>query len=793
MRLQTKVILFLLPSVILSLTGLGFWSMKYATQGIRESARKYMEGILETYVSQNIGERYTILKNNRLDTIPSFVSLYQKEAGLSADTIQLIWPGHIFAFNDEGKLLFDTLASDTNKMEARWEGVVKEAVENKMKALEGSLGRELYRAIWFTPWNWLVFVAVTDDRINEAENRIRLATFFFVAGSGIFIVLLLSLTFRWFLLRPISVLRNSAADIAVNRQIVSVPIQTQDELGILARDIENMSREIHNYQIDLIKLNEELEDLVEKRTEELRKSNEELKRENIERRSAQEALKESEERFRAIFESSEDYIYVLDRKHRYLFVNQAALDPLGIDREDIIGKTASEVFDHFTDLLKLWEERVDSVFSSQASLRVEDTISSENGEIHSESVLFPIKDAQGDIFAVGIIFRDMTERKRMERAVLEASKLNEAIISASSLGIQTWNTSGRSILVNESAAKIMNVPYDWMADVNFYELKSWKETGLLQAAKDVLENGSEISKNVHMITRRGLELWLDCRLARFYWSGNPHLLLIFEDISERITMQKELEARNLELERSNKELDDFAYIASHDLREPLRGITNYSTFLMEDYGDLLDDEGLSKLETLVRLSSHQDNLIRSLLEYSRVGRTDPILETIDLNAVIEEIKDSFSAGRENETYRIHVPRPLPNIVCDRIGIQKVFENLISNALKYNTQEEKLIEIGYHTNDSDGENLVLDNVRKKDSNSYVFYVRDNGIGIKEKHLDKIFTIFKRLHGRDKYGGGTGAGLTIVKKIIERHEGEIWVQSEYGEGTTFYFTLQGDSYV
>ena len=791
MKLQIKVILLLLPPVILSLTGLGLWSMKYAAQSIHQSALKYLEGTLETYVSQNIEERYSILKKNRLDTVPSFVDLYQKEAGQSAGNIKLLWSGHLFAFNEEGKLLFDTRSSDALSMETHWQEVIQKAAKDKTHASEGHMDKELYKAIWFAPWNWLVFVAITDRQIHEAENRIRLATFFFIAGSGVFIIALLSLTFRWFLIRPISVLRKAASDIATDKQIVSIPIQTGDELGALARDIETMSQEIHNYQKDLFKLNEELEDLVVKRTEELKRSNEELKRENIERRAAQEAFRASEERFRAIFESSQDFIFVLDRKYRYLFVNQAAMDHLGIKSKDCIGKTVSEVFGYLPDQVQLWMKRIDSVFTSQESLRVEDTISLEDGDSHSETIMSPIKDAHGDIFAVGAVYRDMTERKRMERTVSEASKLNEAIISASSLGIQAWDSSGRSILVNESAANIMNSTYDDMTKVNFRNLQSWKETSLFHSATEVLEDGNDKNKNVHMITKMGLELWLNCRLARFYWSGKPHLLLIFEDITERVAMQKELETRNLELERSNKELDDFAYIASHDLREPLRGITNYSIFLMEDYGDLLDEAGRSKLETLVRLSSHQENLIQSLLEYSRVGRIDPLFEPVDLNAVIEEVKDSISAGRENETYRIHIPRPLPKVLCDRIGIQKVFANLISNALKYNTQEEKFIEIGYHEIDSEDGELLWDIVRKTDTNSYVFYVRDNGIGIKEKHLDKIFTIFKRLHGRDKYGGGTGAGLTIVKKIIERHNGIIRVQSTYGEGATFYFTLQGDS--
>ncbi|MCH8327536.1 MAG: hypothetical protein IID15_03315 [Candidatus Marinimicrobia bacterium] len=142
---------------------------------------------------------------------------------------------------------------------------------------------------------------------------------------------------------------------------------------------------------------------------------------------------------------------------------------------------------------------------------------------------------------------------------------------------------------------------------------------------------------------------------------------------------------------------------------------------------------------------------------------------------LAEVMDTCSTTREEDTYEITVPKILPDVKCNGELVREVFFNLITNALKYNESENKVVEVGY-IQDKDG-----------DAKAYTFYVRDNGIGIPEKHIDSIFDIFKRLHGRDKFGGGTGAGLTIAKKIVERHGGEIWAESKLGEGTTFLFTL------
>lgn len=226
---------------------------------------------------------------------------------------------------------------------------------------------------------------------------------------------------------------------------------------------------------------------------------------------------------------------------------------------------------------------------------------------------------------------------------------------------------------------------------------------------------------------------------------------------------------NEALERSNRELDDFAYIASHDLREPLRGIRNYTDFITEDYADRLDDEGRKMLAGVNELSQRLDELLGELLHFSRVGRVELACVETDTDALVRDILKTLEYMLAENRVRVSIPTPLPKIVCDRVRARELFINLITNAAKYNDKNDKWVEIGH----ADGN----------------FYVRDNGIGIAEENIERAFKIFKRLHPQNAYGGGTGSGLTIAKQIAERHGGQLWVESHLGEGTTFYFNLGG----
>jgi len=190
----------------------------------------------------------------------------------------------------------------------------------------------------------------------------------------------------------------------------------------------------------------------------------------------------------------------------------------------------------------------------------------------------------------------------------------------------------------------------------------------------------------------------------------------------------------------------------------------------------------------MRLTHRMEDLINSLLHYSRLGRAELQLRPTNLNNLVADVLDTIRASARDTQVEFKVPRSLPSIKCDRSQVNELFTNLISNGIKYNQQEQKTIEIGY----LDGEeSLAISKMPESAqpiASKTIFYVKDNGIGIRKKHLQIVFRIFKRLHSQKKYGGGTGAGLTIAQKIVVRHGGEIWVESSYKAGSTFYFTLQ-----
>ena len=189
-----------------------------------------------------------------------------------------------------------------------------------------------------------------------------------------------------------------------------------------------------------------------------------------------------------------------------------------------------------------------------------------------------------------------------------------------------------------------------------------------------------------------------------------------------------------------------------------------------------------------------EDLINSLLHYSQINRTELLFQPVELEVLLETVLDMLKISQP-EDIDFQVPRPLPIVHCDRSQINVLFTNLISNAIKYNDQDKKRIEIGYLLEEdisaeeisAEEPNPLLFKFFKQTPGQTVFYVKDNGIGIRAKHSEIIFKIFKRLHPVNKYGGGTGAGLTIARKIVERHGGIILVSSTVGEGSTFYFTL------
>jgi light-regulated signal transduction histidine kinase (bacteriophytochrome) len=272
--------------------------------------------------------------------------------------------------------------------------------------------------------------------------------------------------------------------------------------------------------------------------------------------------------------------------------------------------------------------------------------------------------------------------------------------------------------------------------------------------------------------------WLDCEV-------DAALHLRQRVLEGVISRGERLEDLNTELSRSNEELDAFAYVASHDLKEPLRGVHHYAHQLLEGIQQS-DADNRQRLEGLMRLTVRMDNLLDSLLNFSQLGRMGLELESVDFNVLLEEALESVGARRTASDCRITIARALPILRCDPLRVGQIYSNLLSNALKYRRGPQARIEVGYI---AAHEVAVRPNAPAESAGLLLLYVKDEGIGIKPQHYGQVFQLFKRMHGRDDYGGGVGAGLTIVKKIVQRHGGQVWLDSTPGLGSTFYFTLPG----
>ena len=239
----------------------------------------------------------------------------------------------------------------------------------------------------------------------------------------------------------------------------------------------------------------------------------------------------------------------------------------------------------------------------------------------------------------------------------------------------------------------------------------------------------------------------------------------------KATLYEDTLKKSSEIENRNKELDDFTYVVSHDLKEPLISIEGYSKIVMKDYKDRLDEEGKQYLSAVVQSTTRMKHLIDDLLMLSRLGRMDEAYESVSVGRIINEILHDFQFTLREKNVVVHVAEQLPKVRYSSTRLSMVFRNLISNAMKFNDKPNPTIGIGV----------------RDEEDEYVFFVVDNGIGIEPQYFDRIFTIFQRLKRSEEYRG-TGAGLTIVKKIVEREGGRIWVESAPGKGSTFYFTIK-----
>jgi PAS domain S-box-containing protein len=261
----------------------------------------------------------------------------------------------------------------------------------------------------------------------------------------------------------------------------------------------------------------------------------------------------------------------------------------------------------------------------------------------------------------------------------------------------------------------------------------------------------------------------DASISKLVLGGSRIYTAVVRDVTERQRVEEALAQQAEELARSNADLEQFAYVASHDLQEPLRMVASYTQLLARRYQGRLDDDAEEFIGFAVDGVRRMQALINDLLAYSRVGTRGGRMEPTDTDAVLERVLQSLGPAIE-EGGAVVTHDPLPTLVADEVQIEQVFQNLLTNAIKFRGDAPPRVHVS----------------ARPMGDEWEFTVRDNGIGIDPEYAARIFVIFQRLHGREQYAG-TGIGLSICKKIVERHGGRIWVESRAGEGAAFFFTL------
>jgi len=497
-----------------------------------------------------------------------------------------------------------------------------------------------------------------------------------------------------------------------------------------------------------------------------------------EQKRAQESLRSAAIYARSLIEVSLDPLVTISSEGKITDVNETSIKVTGVPREQLIGTDFS---DYFTEPDKA-REGYRLVFTRGFVTDYPLTIRHKNG--HLTDVLYNAsvyKDIHGKVIGVFAAAHDVTFQK-------QASQYARSLIESSPDPLVTISASGKITDVNEATIKVTGVPREQLIGTDFsdyftepdkaregyrlvftrgfvtdYPLTIRHKNGHLT---DVLYNAS-VYKDIH---GKVIGVFAAARDVTVLKQAEAELRRHRDNLNALVQARTaELEISNKELASSNENLEQFAYVASHDLQEPLRIMSNYSQLLERRYKEKLDKDADDFIGFIVDAAKRMQKLITDLLEYSRTGSKNVTRTEVDCNEVLRKVTDMMSAIIESD-HAIVSHDNLPVLTAHETGLIQLFQNLIGNALKFHGKQPPIIHVS----------------ARRDKNEWLFSVRDNGIGIEPQYRERIFQIFQRLHSIGEYPG-TGIGLSICKKIVEYHGGRIWVESEAGKGATFYFTI------
>jgi PAS domain S-box-containing protein len=470
----------------------------------------------------------------------------------------------------------------------------------------------------------------------------------------------------------------------------------------------------------------------------------------------------------AISDSTQDAIFAKDRDGRLRFANPATLALIGKPLADVLGKTDAEFLE---DILvgQAIMENDRRIMDSGISAEIEEIVPLPDGTHRVWlSRKMPNKDAAGNVIGLLGVSRDITNHKRAEETQAKLA----AIVESSDDGIIGKTLDGIIVTWNHGAERIFGYTSGEVVGKHILMLipveRQHEETDIQRR----LARGEPIEHfETVRLTKEGRRIDVSLTVSPIRNAAGTVVgaSKIVRDITAKKKAEESLARQAEELARSNVELERFAYIASHDLQEPLRSIHSFAQLLQREVSGNLSGNGAEYLGYITGGVKRMRTLINDLLAYSRVNSQGAAFTPADCNEICTRVLMDLQASIESKQARIAI-EPLPVVIGDATQLGQLFQNLLINAIKFHGSQAPYIRVAVTEAPSE----------------WIFSVTDNGIGIAPEYFDRIFIIFQRLHTIEEYSG-TGIGLAVCKKIAERHGGRIWVESVSGKGSTFYFSL------